>query len=272
MQISNGQDVRRERTAFYWQRTRWPLQCLFFLLPLLIVYELGALTYVPAGFESLPRVRAEQLLHWTFGQLGVSSLYLPPLVVVAVLVGWHLARQDPWRPELKLYLLMALEAFVWAAPLVMFSVVLFRDPAHNPVAPEATPQPDALMALVGGQIPSWRAGILIAIAAGLYEELVFRLFGIAIFHTLLKQALGLKPVHAAWGAIFLAALTFSLYHYGEAEFNLLQQLDAKMWAFLLFSTLAGIYFGAIFVLRGFGIVVATHALYDVVVISALFAG
>ena len=101
---------------------------------------------------------------------------------------------------------------------------------------------------------------------------MFRLIGIAVLHTVLRELLGMRSVPAAWGAIALSAVAFALYHYTGNDFQQLVQLDAKALSFLFFATLAGVYFGTIFVLRGFGIVVATHALYDIVVISAAFWG
>ena len=111
---------------------------------------------------------------------------------------------------------------------------------------------------------------LVAIGAGIYEELLFRLIGIAVIHTVLRQLLGMRASAAAWGAIGLSAVAFALYHYNNEGMRSLLQLDAQSVSFLLFATLSGVYLGAIFVLRGFGIVVATHALYDIVVISAAF--
>jgi hypothetical protein len=38
---------------------------------------------------------------------------------------------------------------------------------------------------------------------------------------------------------------------------------------MLFLTAAGLYFGMLYILRGFGITVGTHALYDVLVLVML---
>jgi hypothetical protein len=38
---------------------------------------------------------------------------------------------------------------------------------------------------------------------------------------------------------------------------------------LVFLTGAGLYFGVLFLIRGFGIVVAVHALYDIVVLVGI---
>jgi membrane protease YdiL (CAAX protease family) len=60
-------------------------------------------------------------------------------------------------------------------------------------------------------------------------------------------------------AILATSLTFSLAHYMGAETE----------KFLLFSftfrTIAGLFFAALFVFRGFGITVGCHAAYDLLV-------
>ena len=42
------------------------------------------------------------------------------------------------------------------------------------------------------------------------------------------------------------------------------------WKNFFFHTLCGIYFGTVYVLRGFGIAAGSHALYDVLVFARLF--
>ena len=60
-------------------------------------------------------------------------------------------------------------------------------------------------------------------------------------------------------AILVSAAVFTWYHpLANAAGTLSPQRVAFFFA-------AGVYFGAVFVVRGFGIVVAVHALYDLVV-------
>ena len=240
----------RHRISSYWERTQWPLQCLYFLMPLLVAYEVGTLVFAQNAAGTLPRIRAEVLLNTVFEQLGVTSFYLPPLIVVAVLLTWHLIRRDAWGLEWPLYGFMLVESVVLALPLLVFSAVLFREP----VAQAAT-----LWSTELGK------NLLLSLGAGLYEELVFRLILIALLHMLLVDLLAL-PAH--WGAalaVLLSATAFGLYHFDH--FDLLQW-DLKQWRLMLFYTGAGVYFAAVYVLRGFGIVAACHAIYDVVVVTA----
>lgn len=255
----------------YWDRTQWPLQSLFFLLPLLAVYEIGAVLAVQGGMtrQDLARIKAEALLDSFFGWFGVTSVYLPGLIVIVVLVCWHLVRRDPWRPEPKLYALMCVESLLLALPLLVFSAVLFREPASGGAAMEVA---NLLAGETSGgtsgggglaNIPDWKTGMLLSIGAGIYEELLFRLIAIALLHAILVDLLALPDMWGAILAVLGSAVAFALYHFpglGEIELGR-----------FIFYTAAGVFFALVYVLRGFGIVVGTHALYDVLVISLLFA-
>ena len=75
---------------------------------------------------------------------------------------------------------------------------------------------------------------------------------------MLDDLLALPKHVGQWGAILGSALLFAAYHFGGgAEF------DAARF---VFYTLAGLYFAILYVARGFGIVAATHALYDVLAV------
>jgi hypothetical protein len=136
---------------------------------------------------------------------------------------------------------MAGESGVLAMPLLAVAVML---PTLFPI----------LMAAGGGPTP------LLAFGAGVYEELAFRLIGVTLGVVVLKDVLGLPAKAALWLAIGGMAMLFSLYHYRGVE--------AFAWDTFTFRTLAGVYFGVIFHLRGFGVAAGTHAAYDLLVIAA----
>ncbi len=271
-QIAGPQQVR---VTSYWERTQWPLQSLYFLLPLLIVYEVGAVALAPEGNARLPPIIAERMLGQAFAWLGWYGYYLPGLATVLALLGIHLVRRDPWRPEPLLCGAMAVESAALALPLFVFSVMLSRGPA------EAAAGFEPLAMLAGGAgagsggatgfeaVGSWPAGAVFSIGAGIYEELVFRLLGIVLVHTLLADLLGVKHKPAAAAAVAVSAVAFALYHPFDG-YNPLRWSSREVGHFV-FYTLAGLYFAAIYVYRGFGIVAATHAIYDVLVISLYFS-
>ena len=99
----------------------------------------------------------------------------------------------------------------------------------------------------------------LAIGAGLFEELLFRV----ILTTLLIKVT-LKTIRVKWLAILISILVasflFSLAHYvGNAA-------DTLEFYSFLFRFLAGIWFTTLYSLRGFSIVCMSHAFYDIMVI------
>ena len=244
----------------YWDRSQWPLQSLYFLIPLLAGYTLGSVWLAGGGAERLPAIFAEDLLGRFFALAGVGhqSMYLPAICLVVVLLCAHVARRDPWTPEPRLYLLMAAESIVFALPLFVLSTLaagMDEPPPLQALAPAAMTPPVAVGAAPG----SFWEGVVFAIGAGLYEELLFRFMLIALLHLLLKNVLALPQAVCDWSAVGLAAVAFAAYHFaGGAPF------DASLFAFF---TLAGLYLGVIFITRGFGIVVAVHAIYDVLAVA-----
>ncbi|MEM6458741.1 MAG: CPBP family intramembrane glutamic endopeptidase [Planctomycetota bacterium] len=273
------------RVTSYWDRTQWPLQSLLFLLPLLVVYEIGAVVFAPAGDERLPQIYAERMLGQFFDWLGVTGYHLPAAAAVAVLLLMHLVRRDPWHVEPRLYGVMAVESVLLAAPLFVFSITITAPPPEVAAAwgeaagdrfevlglPELPLLASTASAATGlDAVGSWRQGVTFAIGAGVYEELVFRLIVIALVHVVLSDLLALPGAWSAGGAIVISALAFALYH--PFDSHLPWAWSAGDWGRFSFYTLAGLYFAAIYVYRGFGIVAATHALYDVMVIATHFAG
>jgi len=238
----------------YWERAQRPLQSLFFLLPLLIAYELGTVLFTP-GTE----IFAESILGQVFDRLGATGVYLPPLVVIAVLLGWHIARRDRWALEPRLWGGMLIESILLTIPLLVLSFVINREVAAAPAPAAALAGADQINQY------SWQAKMVLSIGAGIYEELLFRLVAIAVLHMVLVDILGISNRNGALIAVVLAALAFALYH--PLETYVPWRWSPGMWNDFIFYMIAGLYFAGVYVLRGFGIVVAVHAFYDVVVLS-----
>ncbi len=288
-QIGNQKSKMSHRhgVTSYWERTQWPLQSLYFLLPLLIGYEIGTVMVAPevsggAGAASgtsggggrLPAIYAERLLVRFFVLFGATGYYLPGFLVVGVLLGMHVVRRDPWRVELKLYVGMLVESVIWAVPLFVLGT-LFSGSGGG----EASGASGVLGGGLAGVVPALQSvvqggvglgmnegplarGMVFSVGAGIYEELMFRVIGIAVLHLLLDDFLALPKQVGQWGAITGSALLFAAYHFGEHN-------PFEMGRFV-FYTLAGLYFAVLYVGRGFGVVVATHALYDVFAVVSQF--
>jgi Type II CAAX prenyl endopeptidase Rce1-like len=232
----------------YFDRTHRPLQCLIFIAPLLIIYQIGTMLHPwNPGTDHQPNVIAFILILRFFEMFGAVGLYLPLLTVVAILLGWHLSRRDPWRIEPGLYFGMAGESFLWAIPMLLMAVLVARG------APMYAPAGGDMHGL------TWQTRAVLSIGAGVYEELLFRLILITFLNILLVDILRLSLGIAIPLILVISAVMFSLYHYlGDEPFSL---------ATFLFRTVAGLYFAGLFIFRGFGIDVAAHSAYDLMVVA-----
>jgi hypothetical protein len=98
---------------------------------------------------------------------------------------------------------------------------------------------------------------MLALGAGLYEELLFRVVLVGAIAAAARRALGWRAGAAGALAVGAGALLFSLAHHVGAYGD---PLTLQAFTFRL---VAGLFFSALYVLRGFGIAAWTHALYDV---------
>lgn len=231
----------------YWVVARRPLEVLVFLLPFLVFYEFclifilrrdGGATVTNWAHEALNR-------YLNFAIPDVIGLSFPAIAIVVVLLVWHALTRASWRLRPDALGFMFLEAIAWTVPLVVFSRVVHQ-----------------IIPLIAGQDPviadlGPMDKLAISIGAGLYEELVFRMLLIFLIHTLLVDAFRLPGIVGSVVAVVVSAILFTIYHP-------LEGVDGSLsLARLAFFMVAGLFFGAIFILRGFGIVVATHAFYDI---------
>lgn len=232
-----------------------PLHILVFQLPLILIYDAGSTLYLSGGTDGGGGevLLARYVLLRFFATFGVVGHYLPGLAQIAVLMVGHVVERRRWRVQPGVLGGMVMESMIWTVPLLVLGVLLQSGPA---IATE----PEAAGVLL--KMP-WQARLTIAIGAGLYEELLFRMVAIAMLHLLLVD---LMRIPDRWGKVLAvtgSAMIFAVFH-DSAVMNG-TGFDAAQ--FLLFF-LPGLYFGTVFVLRGLGIVVGVHILYDIVVLLA----
>jgi len=237
----------------YWQRSAEPLQALIFLVPLILFYELGLALLGSRKMQlflqmnqPIGDIKARRMLFDLFESMGISGYYLPGLAVVVVLLCRHLVRRDPWAWRPGIYPFMWIESLGLALPLFVFGMVVSK----------------LSMQLGAGAEPFGSSGfgpaVVLSIGAGIYEELLFRLIGLAVVHLILVDWLKWPEKWGAVTAITITAVLFALYHFSSD--------NPFTWGKFTFYTAAGLYFAAVYLVRGFGIVAWTHALYDVLVV------
>jgi hypothetical protein len=217
----------------YFQKSELPLHSLVFILPFLIIYEVGKRYY---STDVTAFVWMQDFLRLC----GAYGRHLPALAVVGILLSWHIARKDPWQVAPKHVLGMVAESIALAIPLFLIGLVASR---YLPMMPNFS--------------RAWAGRVVLSIGAGIYEELVFRLAAFALLSFLLVDVFDLPKVWASLLMVVMSSLAFSLYHYWGYE-----PFQVRTFAF---RTAAGFYFGAVFAFRGFGISAGTHASYDIIV-------
>lgn len=230
---------KRPAAKGYFQRSELPLTSLVFLLPLLVVYEVGT-RYYTADSD----IRAFRWMQDFFQLFGASGRHLPAMAVVCILLTWHLARRDTWSLDPAHLLGMLFESILLAIPLLLIGKVAMIYWHYLPLMAVRD-------ALVGK--------LVLSVGAGIYEELVFRLAAFTALSLLFVDILGMKKMWANLLMVVVSSVGFSLYHYwGFEQFQ---------WQTFVFRTVAGFYFGAVFVYRGFGISAGSHAAYDIIAVT-----
>lgn len=240
--ISTRATPAQHTTDGYLHQSELPLTSLAFLLPLIVVYEIGTRYFTTAALHG----REQQIIAFTmlqrfFRLFGVNGQHLPALAVATILLAWHLARQDRWQLQLSTLVGMSVESILLALPLIALSRELAR---YFPLIALSSSTKDV---------------VIMSLGAGVYEELVFRLALFAILSLIVRDALRVRPAWSSLWVVLLSSIAFAAYHY-------LSPLEHFQWRSFLFRTAAGTYFGLLFLFRGFGITAGSHAAYDILIL------
>jgi hypothetical protein len=104
--------------------------------------------------------------------------------------------------------------------------------------------------------------IMLALGAGIYEELLFRVILVSGIAAIAERLLKWQRTPASIVAVVISATIFSAFHY-IGPYGDPFRVDS-----FLFRLLGGVAFSVVYLVRGFGITAWTHALYDVLVLTA----
>ena len=242
----------------YWSLSTRPLASLVVVAPLLVAYEAGVLALGSGAIRNGADVWLRTLLDLA----GFGQYFLLPVLVCGILLAWHHARRDAWQIDGRVLGTMWLEAAVLGLALLVFAqaqaqlLSQWSDPAPAAVG--------------GGGAAALAARVVGYCGAGIYEELLFRLLLLPPAIALLRWA-GMNRTYSLGCAIALTSLAFAAAHYrfDVALFGwhfASPHGEGFSWFSFLFRTVAGSVFALVFALRGFGIAVAAHALYDLLVL------
>ncbi len=227
----------------YLSQTRSLGYSLLAVLPLVVVYAVLTL----ASGER-PGSVLSYLVDAILGAQPRAVRDLGVLILGAVLVvAFYVLGQSGLRKSRTRFIsgylpVMATEAGVFAA---LLGVTL-----------NAVPR---MMIIAADRVGDVAYEVMLAVGAGLFEELVFRLMllGFLVFvFTRLRQF----PLWTAYLlALVITSIAFAVAHYLHVRKGL---FDAHVF---LLRQVAGVFFGLIYCLRGFGVAVYTHTWYDLLV-------
>lgn len=224
--------------------------CLIFLLPILVVYEIGILWLGGTNPEEL-RNGADYWMRAWLQQQGYRMPWLLPFLVIVSLLTYQILGRFPWHFRFETLIGMAAESVLFACVLLLLARGqdwLFRI-YFNPADLElsgTTIDRDGLVRIIS------------FLGAGLYEEVLFRLVALPSGQILFRILLVPRSLTMI-ASIVVTSLLFSAAHYlGPAA-------DSFTLFSFVFRMLAGMFFAVLFVMRGFGITVGAHAGYDLIV-------
>jgi hypothetical protein len=272
----------------YWQASRAPRYSILFAMPLLVGYEALA-AFLSTGQSGELRNGADVLLRELF--LTVAGQRYAPLafgITVIGVSGWFIARdlrtaQAPLQGWV--FATMFVEAGIYALCFGtvigsltshLLGVVGFKSAADLLLAhggghtvrltwwATAQASPAALVAPAAGPIAQAPTAtkVMLALGAGVYEELLFRVILVSAIAFIAQRVLQWRTAVAATLAVVLSALVFAAFHYIGPYGDPLR-LDSFVFRFI-----GGLAFSTLYVTRGFGVTAWTHSLYDLIVLIA----
>ena len=215
---------------------------LILTLPVLAIYEVGVILLFKDSFFEL-RNSGEVLLRSLFESLGLKN----PLIVSGILLvlfmvvmirGYKIEKKPGIHANYIVYML--LESMFWGA-LIFIALQLFTQLPLQLITMEEK-----------------LSNINLAIGAGIFEELIFRLVVISAILVILERGLTFESQYAIPLAIILSAIIFAAFH-----------LFMEVYSFPVFSqrVVGGILLGSLFYIRGYGISVYAHIIYNFLILA-----
>ncbi len=222
-----------------------PLNQLLIIVPLLVLFQAGS---VRLGSGLL----VPQYLRVALECLGAPGRWLPMCLIILVLIAQHITRKDPFKLNVWAGLGIIVESACWVLPLVAIGWITSDSPSEA----QAATQPVINDTLLRSCIE--------AIGAGVYEEFLFRMVFISVILMLFVDLLHWKSDAVTIIALIVSGVVFSLFHFS------LDQLTGQVpihWGVFIFLSLAGIWWGVLFLWRGFAVAVCCHIWWDLFVIA-----
>jgi hypothetical protein len=242
--VEGGVRSRLFKPDSYFQVTRSATYGFLAALPLWLAYEVLILL---ANSQRLGEIRVSADI-WikrvlsSFGDIGLAGLGLVVLAIGIAVFFVERKKNIPIRPA---YLFrMPLESAIYAM-ILGWGVGLSVGALFNMIGPQASEFDPATQ-------------FALSLGAGLYEELVFRVFLVGGLYAVLSKVTDRTAAYIA--AALVAAAIFSAVHY-IGPFG-----DPFTLQSFVFRFVFGLMLNVLYILRGFGIAAWTHAIYDILIV------
>jgi len=220
---------KKSTVATYLEASRTPAASFVFIAPVFALFEVALAADPGVRSGTVPLVH--ELFH-PVSHAGLVALNLLLLGLLCLAIYRTRARR---RRVPGLYGLMFLEALGWSGLMLGIGKL---------VMPRLLVLPPLPQELLGG------------IGAGIYEEFLFRFLILGGLVLVLHRGLRASPVWSVPFAILFSAATFSYAHHALGG-------EPFTYRAFLYRALMGVILGSVFCMRGLGIVVYAHALYNV---------
>ncbi len=225
----------------YFKHTASALFGVVVIIPLAIYYEIS-MFFINRGMNAEIRNAADVMFKRLFESIGFDGplagivMFASLFIVSALLQGAHREKKGI-KIHWHYYPVMVAESALYA--MILFAVMALS--MNLMTAPALALSP---------------VDIGYCLGAGVYEELLFRALLLQGLMFIVKRIPG-RAFLLKGGVLLLSALLFAGAHYiGAAG-------DTFVWITFLSRVLGGIVLGAIYMLRGLGPAVYTHAIYDI---------
>lgn len=236
--------MTKKRSPFkqYLQSSRSIHYSLILVLPILAIYELGIFVLFRDSFFEM-RNSGEILIRSFFTTINLTNPYIISslllLIFIAVMVrGYRIEKKPGVRANFIIYMLM--ESMLWGS-ILYISLHLFSD-----------------LPLQILRLEDKLANMNLAIGAGIFEELIFRMVVISALFVVLEKGLGFGESSAGIVAIVFAAFIFAGFHLFMEPFTI--PVFAQRMA-------GGVFLGVLYTYRGYGISAYSHIIYNFLILA-----
>jgi membrane protease YdiL (CAAX protease family) len=242
--VVNAGSLRGERGGFrgYLEHSRELSTSLVLVIPLFFFYQVGIL--LTGGLRNGVDFVTDLVLLASGGNI-LGYVGFNVVVLLGFLLALNTLRKKGMHPRLIPWMLLESTVYALLLGSVVVSIIQTIGLGGLLAAGADATKPQEM---------SFLGKLVMSAGAGLYEEIVFRLFLMGGLFLAATKILGLSRFVGAILAILASSVLFSAAHHIAEPFT--------MSAFT-FRVFAGVLFAVIYQWRGLAIAAYTHALYDV---------